>query len=110
MRRRVLLILVAVAVLLVTAGMYWFQPWKLFTSKTVNDAVPAIVTTTPGSSGSPAASAAPSTATAVLVRSGTLISHEHDTSGTAQLIRLPDGHYQLVLQNLSTSDGPDLRV
>ncbi|MGE5828538.1 MAG: DM13 domain-containing protein, partial [Micromonosporaceae bacterium] len=30
--------------------------------------------------------------------------------GTAQLIRLPTGRYQLILRDLSTSDGPDLRV
>ena len=43
-------------------------------------------------------------------RQGTLVTHEHDTSGTAQLVRLPDGRYQLVLRDLATSDGPDLRV
>jgi hypothetical protein len=96
-------------------GLYWFQPWKLFTSKTVNDAAPVVVATaqptaqpTAQASGQATASAAP--AGPVLVASGGLISHEHTTSGTAQLVRLPAGGHQLVLRDLSTSDGPDLRV
>src|SRR5215470_18113898 len=33
------------AVLVITstsAALYWFQPWKLFTSRTVNDVVPVV--------------------------------------------------------------------
>lgn len=97
------------AALLIVAGLYWFQPWKLFTSKTVNDAVPAIAARGPTAPGSAAPTAGPPAA-AVLVAQGTLISHEHATSGTAQLVRLPAGGYQLILRDLSTSDGPDLRV
>ncbi|WP_442817566.1 DM13 domain-containing protein [Streptomyces sp. NBC_01296] len=41
---------------------------------------------------------------------GTLISHEHATTGTAKLIRLPDGSHTLRLEHLDTSNGPDLRV
>lgn len=44
------------------------------------------------------------------VAAGTFISHEHDTSGRASIVRLPDGHHQLVFENLSTSLGPDVRV
>ncbi len=39
-----------------------------------------------------------------------MISHEHTTTGTAKLIRLPDGSRTLRLENLDTSNGPDLRV
>lgn len=46
----------------------------------------------------------------VLVSSGDFISHEHETSGTASIVRHPDGSYQLVLENLETSNGPDVRV
>ncbi|RKE07698.1 DM13 domain-containing protein [Catellatospora citrea] len=93
-------------------GLYWFQPWKLLTSKTVNDAAPVVVTTsaTPSPASSPVAGAPSPSAVAVLVAEGRLVTHEHDSSGTAQLVRLPDGAYQVILRDLATSDGPDLRV
>ena len=99
-------------VVLAAAGLYWFQPWKLFTSKTVNDTAPVIVGTTTGTptgavTPAGAATRAPS---ATLLREGALVAQEHATSGTAQLVRLSDGRHQLILRNLSTSDGPDLRV
>jgi len=39
-----------------------------------------------------------------------LISHEHESSGTVRLIKLPDGSRVLTLENLKTSDGPDVHV
>lgn len=42
--------------------------------------------------------------------SGELISHEHATSGTVKLVRLADGSHVVRLENLDTSNGPDLRV
>jgi hypothetical protein len=107
--RRWLLIGGVAAVVLVAAGAYWFQPWKLFTSKTVNDAVPVIVTASPAAEGK-AATPVPASPAATLVAEGKLVTHEHATSGTAQLVRLADGRLQVVLRDLSTSDGPDLRV
>jgi hypothetical protein len=90
----------------VSAGLYWFQPWKLFTSKTVNEAVPLVDTSRP-----PPDVARPSaTQPNSLVARGDLVSHEHMTSGEVQLIRLTDGRHQLILRDLSTSDGPDVRV
>ncbi len=41
---------------------------------------------------------------------GSLISHEHATTGTVKLLRLPDGSHTLRLENLDTSNGPTLRV
>jgi hypothetical protein len=93
-------------------GLYWFQPWKLFTSKEVNETVP-VVAAGPTAAGPTAAGPTASTTTAPgnrLVAQGTFISHEHETSGRVQLVELADGRRQLVLLNLSTSDGPDLRV
>ena len=109
---------VVAAVLAIATGwaLTWFQPWKLFTDRTVNEVLPVVATTPPVISltsppTSPASSPASGPAAQnVLVASGTLISHEHETSGTAKLVRLGDGQVQLVLENLSTSDGPDLRV
>ncbi|BCJ70653.1 hypothetical protein CS0771_01970 [Catellatospora sp. IY07-71] len=89
-------------------GLYWFQPWKLLTSNTVNDAAPVVVAPTP-TAGATSGAPAPSPV-AVLLAEGALVTHEHDSSGTAQLVRLPDGRHQVILRNLATSDGPDLRI
>jgi len=96
---------------LVAAALYWFAPWKLFTTTTVDDALalPAeSVTATPR----PAASGSVSTSPAgpVVLAEGRFVSHEHRTSGSARIVRTLDGHRQLELLALSTSDGPDLRV
>ncbi|WP_078622011.1 DM13 domain-containing protein [Streptomyces sp. NRRL S-244] len=100
-RRRPLLAGVLIAATLVLgAGLYWAQPWKLWQDSTVNEALPTASTTS-------AASAAPAPRT---IAQGTLISHEHSTTGTAKLIKLPDGSRTLRLENLDTSSGPDLRV
>ncbi|MDG4828313.1 DM13 domain-containing protein [Solwaraspora sp. WMMD1047] len=102
-------------------GMYWFQPWKLVTDQTVTEALPTIETppatapqadpsaSGPPAAGGPATSAAPPAGNTLLAK-GEFITHEHKTTGTAQLIRRPDGRHQLVLRDLATSNGPDLRV
>ncbi len=46
----------------------------------------------------------------VLLASGTLVSHEHATTGTVQVLRLADGSRVLRLQDLDTSNGPLLKV
>jgi Electron transfer DM13 len=104
-RARVIWAVVPLVVLGGAAGMYWFQPWKLFTSKTVNETLPTVATAQPTVS-----SEAPSVSQNMLLASGTIISHEHESSGTVRLVRLADGQVQLTLENLATSDGPDLRI
>ncbi|WP_378742211.1 DM13 domain-containing protein [Nocardia brasiliensis] len=92
------------AVLLVIGlgvGLALFQPWRLFTNTTVNEAAPSV--SAPAAPGNPA----PQPRT---IARGTLISHEHATSGTALILELPDGSRVLRLENLDTSDGPDLHV
>lgn len=42
--------------------------------------------------------------------SGSLISHEHPTTGTVQIIEQPDGTRVLTLENLDTTNGPDVHV
>jgi len=108
---------VALALLAVAGvfGLYWFQPWKLFTSNQVSDTVP-IVAPAPGTAApsGPAVPSGPATSAVPagnrLLAQGSFITHEHATSGDVQLVQLADGRRQLVLRNLSTSDGPDLRV
>lgn len=113
MRRRVVIPAVAlVAVIAVAVGLYLFQPWRIFTSSTVIEDVPAVATPAPASQGpslTPAAPAAPVALPRELA-AGRLISHEHTSSGTVRILELPDGSRILRFEGLDTSDGPDLRV
>ncbi|NEC85347.1 DM13 domain-containing protein [Streptomyces sp. SID12501] len=93
-------------------GLYWFQPWKLWHDETVEEALPGVVETSAPPAAVPSAEpseqrSAPGSQT--LAR-GELISHEHATSGTVKLVRLADGAYVVRLENLDTSNGPELRV
>ncbi|MDX6760386.1 MULTISPECIES: DM13 domain-containing protein [Streptomyces] len=100
------------AVVVLGVGSYWFQPWKLWRDETVSEALPgAAAPRQPSAAASAggAASGAPAAGPQTLAQ-GTLISHEHSTTGTAKLIRLADGSRTLRLENLDTSNGPDLRV
>ncbi|MEV7443043.1 DM13 domain-containing protein [Streptomyces sp. NPDC091204] len=104
---------IVAATLVLGAGLYWFQPWKLWQDATVHEALPAVSPSAaaPGPTGSPTTPGATSApAGPTTLAQGTLISHEHTTTGTAKLIRLPDGSRTLRLENLDTSNGPDLRV
>lgn len=105
--------------------LWWFQPWLLFVNTEVAEPLP-IVSSSPGSS--PSASSTPSMATPVkpsktnlpevtespvapmILLSGSFISHEHQTSGTARIIELADGSRVLRLEDFATSNGPDLEV
>ncbi|MGW5639599.1 DM13 domain-containing protein [Streptomyces sp. NPDC003832] len=100
-----------VAVAGVGFGLYWFQPWKLWQDETVDEALPVAVGSAAPATGTPEAGA-PATATPgprTLAR-GELISHEHDTTGSVRLVRLADGSHVVRLEDLDTSNGPDLRV
>ncbi|TVU63262.1 DM13 domain-containing protein [Paenarthrobacter nitroguajacolicus] len=101
-----------VAVLsLLVVGAALFQPWRLFTSSSVDEALPAApvagsvsaeveatVVETPAASGP------------VVLGTGAFQSQEHETTGTARLLKLPDGSHLLRLENLASSDGPDVKV
>lgn len=103
LRRRSTWAVVAVTVVVLLAvALPLFQPWKLFIDQTVDEAAPAAPP--PGIAvGEPPAGP-------VLLVSGELISHEHATTGTVQVLRLPDGSRVLRLENLRTSNGPKLKV
>ncbi|MFF8974733.1 DM13 domain-containing protein [Streptomyces sp. NPDC014995] len=96
-------------------GLYWFQPWKLWQDETVDEALPGV--TAPAATPSPRPSVTPSAAPPAsedpgprTLADGELVSHEHATSGTVKLVRLADGSHVVRLENLDTSNGPDLRV
>ena len=88
LRPAILLPVAVVAVVAVATGLYLFQPWRLLTDVTVDEATPA----------------------STVVAEGTFISHEHGTSGTVQVLDLGDGERVLRLTGLDTSNGPDLKV
>ncbi|TQS43513.1 DM13 domain-containing protein [Cryptosporangium phraense] len=103
MRRPLLYTFVAIVGLGLGAALALFEPWRAFTNTTVSEAAPAVP--------SPEAGAVePTAATTTVLARGRLISHEHETSGTVTILRLPDGSRVLRIENLKTSDGPDVRV
>ncbi|RSS68932.1 DM13 domain-containing protein [Streptomyces sp. WAC06614] len=109
-RRSVVVGVVCAALVVVAAGLFLFEPWKLWTNETVHEALPAATgAAAPGGSASagspPQGAQQPRT-----VAQGSFISHEHDTTGTVKIVRLPDGSHTLRLEGLDTSNGPDLRV
>lgn len=97
LRRPVVRVLLAVGAVLVVAGLLVFEPWKLVTDRTVDEAPPA-------------APAAVAPVEPVVLARGTLISHEHASSGSVVVLGLPDGSRVLRLEDLRTSDGPLLKV
>jgi Electron transfer DM13 len=96
---------------LIAFALAWFQPQKLFLSKTVSEPVPGVIQTAPAgeTNRSAAAGGSPPPRLQVL-RSGSFRSLEHPTTGTAIVLRRLSGHLILRLERLNTSNGPDLRV
>jgi hypothetical protein len=121
-------ILAGVGIVLAAAlavGLWAFEPWRLFTSSTVDEAVPGAGGSVDGSIRDVAETAAPSgnpsdapseepTEPAkprlVILGEGELETAEHDTSGTAFVVENADGSRFVRLEGLATSDGPDLHV
>jgi hypothetical protein len=99
MNKRSAIVIVAIGVL--AAGVVFFEPWKLWTNTSLNEATPTAA--------SPTSSADADLGLTELAR-GTFVSQEHKTSGTAKVIELPDGSRTLRLERFETSNGPDLHV
>ncbi len=102
MQKPVTWALLGVLAIGVVVGLWLFQPWKVFVDQTVDEALPSVAAS-PSASGSPDAGP-------VVLAEGEFITHEHATSGTAQVVRLANGSRVLSLSDLDTSNGPDLRV
>ena len=104
------------ALVALVAGGYWFTPWRLFTTREVDERLPVATTThgpatagaAPSRTSSPASPASP--AGPVELLRGRFVSHEHDTSGRVRIVHQPDGTRLLAIEDLDTSDGPDLHV
>ncbi|MEU6039436.1 DM13 domain-containing protein [Actinomadura sp. NPDC047616] len=111
LRRPVVWVVGGVLVVGAAVGLALFQPWLLFVDEEVNEAGPAVVSS-PGAAATPTATgqAQGQDVGPRVLASGAFISHEHETSGMVKVIRLADGRRVLRLEELDTSNGPDLRV
>ncbi|MDF6101564.1 MULTISPECIES: DM13 domain-containing protein [Gordonia] len=85
-------------------GAVVFQPWLIFVDTEVDDAIPVAVTPATSAPGQPPP------AGPVVISRGSLISHEHSTSGTVSIIEQPDGSRVLAIEDLDTTTGPDVHV
>jgi hypothetical protein len=118
---------IAIAVVLAAIGafaLYWFAPWNLFVDRTVDEALPSVSAPAgdaeaqegtgaqepAGDGAGEGAGGGGQQAGLVTLTSGGFSSLEHETSGTALVIELEDGSRFLRLEDLETSNGPDLRV
>jgi Electron transfer DM13 len=120
-RRPVTWVVVAIVVLAgAGVGLALFQPWKLWVDQTVDEAAPAAASAPaappnaapPGTAppaGAPSPATPPAAGPRVLAR-GTFVSQEHETGGKVVILQLADGSRVLRLENLDTSNGPDLHV
>lgn len=107
-RKKALFSIALVGTLALVIGLFIFQPWRLFTNTVVNESIPkapSVSTTSPGALPNQTTQGEP-----VVMVEGELISHEHQTTGIARIMQLADGRRVLRLENLDTSDGPDLEV
>ncbi len=130
-RRTVLTIGAAVAVVVLTVGLWAFQPWRVLTSSTIDEALPTVAPGAEGERGSslsrippsasgqsgqvarpaqPAPNRQPVPQVPKVITEGPFVDQEHETSGVAKLVELADGSRLLRLENLATSDGPDVHV
>jgi len=90
----------------------YFAPQDLFIDTSISDPVPTATaapsirpTSSPLTNAPPATSAAP-----IVLAHGAFRSGEHRTTGTALLLKLADGRTFVRLQDLDTSNGPDVRI
>lgn len=109
MRKKwIVAIIAGVAVVGLVVGALLFQPWLLFVNVEVDEALPVVETSAPAPE--PTESATPEPAAPIQLAAGELITHEHETTGTVRIIENPDGTRVLTLENLATSNGPDVHV
>jgi hypothetical protein len=119
MSKRVVVVGVAgVLVVALVVGLYLFQPWRLVTDRTADEALLVPTATTMAAATTTAVTTMAGTATTtppppagpVALAAGPFRSLEHATTGSASLVRLPGGGHAVQFEALDTSDGPDLHV
>jgi electron transfer DM13 len=114
MRKPVIVVTLGVVVVGLVVGLALFEPWRAFTSSTLDEPVPVAATGTTGTTATPA-TPAPAEVPAepagpFVLAEGAFVGQEHPTSGTARVLELPDGSRVLRVEDFSTSDGPDVHV
>ncbi|KOV50857.1 electron transporter [Streptomyces sp. AS58] len=116
-RRPLVIGVLVVGLAAFAVGLYLFQPWKLWTDETVNEALPTAAPPSnapaePTEPDEPRASGKPNQESAGprTLASGEFITHEHATTGSVKIVQLPNESRVLRLENLDTSNGPDLKV
>lgn len=92
---------------LVGSGVYWFAPQRLFLDREVAESLPM---PRASNGASPSGEEAETPIRVEELSSGQFRSLEHATSGLVRIVELVDGSRFARLQDLDTSDGPDLRV
>ena len=100
------------------AGAIYFEPWTLFTSSTIDEAIPETSSSIQVEKEESEASETqpgpinpePEVSYPLTLSEGTFISHEHETSGQVKILELEDGSRVLRIEDLETSDGPQLEV
>jgi hypothetical protein len=106
LRRRIVRIALVLAAALVVVAVLVFEPWKLVVDQRVDEAPPTVAARVAALPVAPT----PAPARTRTLAAGTLISHEHASSGTVKILQLADGSRVLRLENLRTSNGPRLKV
>jgi Electron transfer DM13 len=104
-RGRVVVIGLLAVVLVAGGAIVWFQPQKLFIDERVDEALPTARGAAPTRPAGQPASGEP-----VTLAAGQFRSLGHTTSGRAAVLEVPDGRRFLRLEDLHTSNGPDLFV
>ncbi len=96
-----------VGLVLVGSGVYWFAPQRLFLDREVAESLP---TPTVAPDPSPGEELVDAPAGVDELSTGEFRSLEHSTTGSVRIVELGDGSRFVRLENLDTSDGPDLRI
>jgi len=107
-RRKWVWVVGVVLVILAAVTLVWFQPQKLLYDHRVDEQLPIAA----DQSGPPVPRRGPSAAAVrpVELASGRFVSREHQTRGSARVLRLSDGRVVVRFEGFATSNGPVLVV
>jgi hypothetical protein len=106
-RRRWVRLTAGALAVLAAETLAWFQPQKLLYDERVDDVLPSAV----AEQSRPTGSVAPmQAAQPVELASGSFTAREHQTVGTARVLRLSDDRVIVRFEGFSTSNGPVLVV
>jgi hypothetical protein len=98
-----------VLAILVTVGLAAFQPWKLWIDESADEA-PPVEAAAAGPEGGSSPPAAARVGPKEVFGTRTWNSVEHGTTGRVRIYQKADGSHVLRLEDLDTSNGPDLRL